>query len=101
MLQLFQMNVAKVDQNVAYVAIVVYVCCKLLFPMFYMFLDVCCKCVYLDVAYIFIHMLQVFYLDVEYVCHGFKWFSGVSCKCFKHMFHVFYRSSNVCSKCCI
>jgi hypothetical protein len=30
----FNMDVAKVDQNVA---MVVYVCCKLLFPMFYLF----------------------------------------------------------------
>ena len=51
MLQLFQMNVAKVDHDVAYVAMIVHVCCKCLFPMFHLFfLDACCKCVYLDVA---------------------------------------------------
>jgi hypothetical protein len=31
------------------------------------FSDVCCKCIYLNVAYVFTHMLQVFYLDVVYV----------------------------------
>ena len=36
-LQLFQMNVAKVDQNVAYVAMVVHVYCKRLFPIFHLF----------------------------------------------------------------
>jgi len=41
---------------------------------FIYFLDVCCKCVYLDVAYVFTHMLQVFYLDVAYVL---QWFSSV------------------------
>ena len=44
------------------------------------FSDVCCKCVYLDVAYVFIHithMMQVFYLDVGYVYKDFKCFSGV------------------------
>jgi hypothetical protein len=46
------MGVVKVDRDVAYVAMVVYVCCKLLFSMFYLFLGVCCKCVYLDVAYV-------------------------------------------------
>jgi hypothetical protein len=28
MLQVFQMDVVKVDQNVAYVAMVVHICCK-------------------------------------------------------------------------
>jgi hypothetical protein len=37
MLQEFRMNVAKVDQDVAYVAMVVYVRCKHLFPMFHLF----------------------------------------------------------------
>jgi hypothetical protein len=46
MLQVFQMGVAKVDQNVAYVAIVVHVCCKGLFPIFHLcFRTYCCKCV--------------------------------------------------------
>jgi hypothetical protein len=35
MLQVFQMDVAKVNWDVAYVAIVVHVCCKRLFPMFH------------------------------------------------------------------
>jgi hypothetical protein len=36
-------------------------------------LDVCGKCVYLDVAYI-LHMLHVFYVDVAYVCKDFHCF---------------------------
>ena len=47
------------------------------------FLDICCKCVYLDVAYVSTHMLQVFYLDVAYVCNVFQVFLGVSDACFK------------------
>jgi hypothetical protein len=67
----------KVDRDVAYVVMVVHVCCKLMFSMFHIFFsDVCCKCVYLDVAYVFTHMLQVFYLDVAYVYNSFKCFSG-------------------------
>ena len=83
------MDVVKVDQDIAYVGMVVHVCCKLLFPMFYLFfrrmlqvcLSVCCIC--------FTQMLQVFYLDVAYVCNGLQVFSCVfaivldSCfKCF-------------------
>jgi hypothetical protein len=37
MLQVLHIDVAKVDQDVAYVAIVVDICCKLLFSMFYLF----------------------------------------------------------------
>jgi hypothetical protein len=48
----FHINVAKLDQDVTYVAMVVHVCCKCLFPMFHLF---------------FRRMLQVFYLDVSSV----------------------------------
>ena len=51
------MQVFQVD--VSYVAMVVHICCKR---------------VYLDVAYVFTHMMQVFYLDVAYVYNGFKCF---------------------------
>jgi hypothetical protein len=77
MLQMFHMDVAKVDADVAYVAMVVNVCCKHLFQMFHLFfpmyvasvLSRCCIC--------FTHMLQVFYLDAAYVHNGFKVFLGV------------------------
>jgi hypothetical protein len=36
-LQVFRMDVAKVNQDVAYVEMVVHVCCKILFPMFHLF----------------------------------------------------------------
>jgi hypothetical protein len=63
MLQVFRMNVAKVYQDVVYVAMVVHVCCKRRFPMFHLFFQT-------YVASVFIWMLQVFYLDVAYVCNG-------------------------------
>jgi hypothetical protein len=63
----FCIDIAKVDQDVAYVAMVVHLCCKCLFLMFFCFfrcmLQVClsgyCICI--------THMFQVFYLDVAYV----------------------------------
>jgi hypothetical protein len=58
MLQVFRIDVAKVDQKVTYVAMVVHVCCKCL--------SRCCIC--------FTHMLQIFYLDVAYVCNCFRCF---------------------------
>jgi hypothetical protein len=62
----FYMDVAKVDRDVAYVAMVVYVCCKILSPMFMLqvCLSGCCIC--------FTHILEVFYLDVAYVCNIFR-----------------------------
>ena len=53
MLQVFHMDVAKIDREVAHVAMVVHVCYKGLLPMFHLcFPDVCFKCVYLDVIYV-------------------------------------------------
>jgi hypothetical protein len=68
MLQVFHMGVAKVDRDVAMVYTYV---CERLFPLFLLFfrhmlqvcLSGCCIC--------FTHMLQVFYMDVAYVCNGF------------------------------
>jgi hypothetical protein len=37
MLQVFHVYVAKVDRDVAYVAMVMHVCCKRLFQMFQLF----------------------------------------------------------------
>jgi hypothetical protein len=72
---MFHTDVAKVDRDVVHVVMVVHVCCKLLFLRFYLFsFDVCCKCVYLDVAYVFTQMMQAFYLDITYVYNGFKCF---------------------------
>jgi hypothetical protein len=100
MLQVVYKKVVKVDPDVAHVAIVAHVCCKLLLSMFHLFLfDVCCKCVYLDVAYVFTHMMQVFYLDVAYVYNVFKCFCF--CKWFRRMFQMFHLFLDVCCNCCI
>jgi hypothetical protein len=48
----FLMDVAKVDWNVAFVAMVAPVCCKRQFPMFYLFFQTYVASVYLDVAYV-------------------------------------------------
>jgi hypothetical protein len=68
----FHMGVAKVDLDVA---IVVHVCCKLLFLMFYLFFRcVCCKCVYLDVAYVSQNIYKCFIWMQRMFCNGFKCF---------------------------
>jgi hypothetical protein len=84
MSQVFHMDVAKVNQDVAYVAMAIYACCKCLFQMFHLFIRSMLHAFYVDAAYVsriccirYTHMLQVFYLDVAYACHGFQVFSGV------------------------
>jgi hypothetical protein len=71
MLQVFYMNVAKVDRDVAYVSMVVHVCCKLLFPMFHLFFQK-------YVVSVFIWMLHMFYTYVVIVLSGcyvcLQWF---------------------------
>jgi hypothetical protein len=47
MLQVFSLDIAKLDLDVAYVAMAIYVCFNLMFQLFYMFSVVCCKCFYL------------------------------------------------------
>jgi hypothetical protein len=47
----FHMDVAKVDQDVAYAAMVCTLYCKCLFPLFHLFFRPC-MCVYRDVAYV-------------------------------------------------
>ena len=54
MFKVFHADVAKVDRDVTYVAIVVHLCCKRIFSIFYLFLDICCKCAYLDIEYVLV-----------------------------------------------
>jgi hypothetical protein len=45
------MDIAKVDPDVAYIAIVIHVCCKRLFQMFHLFSNYVAS-IFLDVAYV-------------------------------------------------
>ena len=73
----------KIDRDVAYVAMVVHVCCKRLFPIFHLFfrrvlqvcLSGCCIC--------FTHMLQVFYQMLHMFAVVFKY-----CQVFFQMFQT-------------
>jgi hypothetical protein len=95
------MDVAKVDQDVAYIAMVIHLCCKRLSPMFYLFSDICCKCVSSGCCICFTHMLQVFHLDVAYVL---QWLHTSFSWCFRRLLQVFqlFRTYviSVSSRCC-
>jgi hypothetical protein len=90
MLQVFHVDNAKVDRGVGYVAMVVHVCCKLLFSMFSCFPDICCS--YLDVAYVlhiyctcFIWMLCMFYMVFKCFLDVFASVSDAYFKCFIYL----------------
>jgi hypothetical protein len=106
MLQMFYVDVAKVDRDVAYVVSISEARCKRLFKMFHLFLSV----FYLDIAYVS-HMLQEyvpmvlgFQLFQSYVAVRVFMLQVVSvlsgcCKCFIWMLPMFHiHVSSVCSK---
>ena len=99
---MFHEDVAKVDQDVAYVAMAVYVYCKCLLPMFYLcFSDACCKCVYLNVAYVSRIRCMCFICLLHMVAVVFKCFQLFFSKCFRSNFQVLDLPSDVCYDCCI
>ena len=68
MFQVFHTDVAKVDRDVPYVAMVVHVCCNRLSSMFHLFFQTyVANVLYLDVAYVSHICCKCFYLDVAYV----------------------------------
>jgi hypothetical protein len=84
MLQVFYIDVAKVDRGVAYLAIAIHVCLKCMFQMFFLFHTYvasissrCCKyrsgCCIMCNGYI--RMLQVYVPNVSSVLY-------IRCKCF-------------------
>jgi hypothetical protein len=85
------MNVAKVDLNAVYVAMVVHVCANVSSMFSDLLLQVCLYGYYIR----FIHMMQVFYLDIEYVCNSYQVAFVYFCKCFRSIFQVFHLSSRM------
>jgi hypothetical protein len=75
MLQVFHVDVVKVNRDVTYAAMVIHVCCKRLFQMFQLFR----------------RKLHMFYLGVAYISH-------LCFKCFIWILHMF---SHICCKCFI
>jgi hypothetical protein len=97
----FQMDVAKVDRDVAHVVVVIHVRCKHLFQMVHMFFQMYVACVFL-----WLHMFHTYVAIVLCGCciYFAMTFSSVfMCffKCFGLIFQVFHLSSNTCYKCFI
>jgi hypothetical protein len=85
-------EIAKGDRDVVHVAMAMHVCFKCMFKVF---LSGCCKsrsgsCIYMHTARVcfkgFMRLLQLFYLDVAYVCNDFQVFLDIFCMYFIHMF---------------
>ena len=99
---LFHVDVVKIDRDISYVALVVYVCYKLFCSQYLI-----CFCrrmlqVRLSICCIrFTHMLQVFYLNAAYIL---QWFSSVF-RCFASVsdacFMCFICLKMYVAKCCI
>jgi hypothetical protein len=93
------MDVVKVDRDFAYVAIVVHVCCKLLFSMFHLFFQTYVASVFIWILHMF-HTYVANILSGSCVCFAMVFlcvFISVSDTCFK----CFICLSDVCYKCCI
>jgi hypothetical protein len=93
--------------HVVYVASVSEACCKCLFKMFICFQAYVAIVSYLDVAYVFTHMLQQYVLNVSVLCcNFFIWMlhmfhthvARVYPKCFIY-FKCMLHSSVSCCKC--
>jgi hypothetical protein len=64
----FYADVAKIERNVLHILQWLYMYIASLCPsVSSIFLDICCKCVYLDIVYVSHICCKVFYLDVAYV----------------------------------
>ena len=68
---MFHMDVVKVDQDAAYVAIVVHVCAKVCYQCFICVFQMHVASVLYGCCICFTHTLHVFYLDVAYVLQWF------------------------------
>jgi hypothetical protein len=101
MLQAFYIDVAKVDRDVAHVAMVIHVCFKCMFQMFYLFqmyvasiLFRCCKsrpgcCIYMQVFQVFSYVC----------CKCFIWMFAMAIDVFSSFFWYFASVADVCCKC--
>jgi hypothetical protein len=63
--------IVKIDRGVAHIAMVIHLCCKLLFQMFHLFFQTCCKCVYLDMAYVSHICCKCVVCHLHMFCNGF------------------------------
>ena len=85
MLHAFHLDVAKVDRNVAHVAMAIHVCCECICSKcFSCFSETCCKCMF-QMFQLFQNMLQVFYLNVAYVAVA----THICCKRMFQILHLF------------
>jgi hypothetical protein len=86
----FHADVIKIDRVVA---MVVYACCKLLFPVFLLFFQAYVACVFIWMLHMF-HTYVVSVLSRYCICFAivFKCFLRCSCKCFRCIFQGCFKS---------
>ena len=111
MLQVFHMDIAKVDRDVAYVASVSEACCKCLFKMFYLFQTYVASAFYLHVAHVShlcckstFEMFQLFqsYVAISVFMLQFASVLSGCCICFTQMLQLYVLNvSSASVECCI
>jgi hypothetical protein len=79
--QVFHADVVKVDGDVAYAAMIVYVCCKYMFIMFHLFFQT-------YVASVFILMLHMFHTYIASVFIWMLYMFAIVFQVFLHMFQM-------------
>jgi hypothetical protein len=84
------MDVAKVDRDVAFVAMATHVCCNNLFQMFHLFfrrkLQVCFSRYCICFTHMFVSVFSGCCICLQWLSCVFQ----VFCKCFRHMLQVFH-----------
>jgi hypothetical protein len=102
MLQVFHMDIVKVDRDIAYVAMVVHICCKLLFLMFHLFFQTYFASVFMLMLYMFhTYVASVIAKSLRMFCNDFKVFFSVLVSVLDVYFKCFICLSDACCKCCI
>jgi hypothetical protein len=71
MLQVFHIDVTKVDRGVVYVASVLEACCKRLFKIFHLLQTYVAMCFYVASCKCFIWMLHMFHTHISSVCYKY------------------------------
>jgi hypothetical protein len=108
---MFERYIASVSYGYCKSSLGCCICYKRLFKMFHLFLDVCCKHFYLDIAYVshlcckgLFEMFQLFqsYVEISVFMLPFAIVLFGCCICFTHMLQLYIPNvSSVSVVCCI
>jgi hypothetical protein len=89
----FHIDVAKVDQYIANIAMAIHVCYNIYVPnVSYVFQKYFCKYFVLTLYMFHTYVASIFIWMLHMFCNDISSFLRFFCKCFRYMFQVFYLS---------